>query len=171
MPEPATRDRLQPSLLDRLTDDEPGRATEPRERRVLSLRRLRESVLRDLAWLLNTGCLAQTDDLTAFPEVERSVLNYGMRDLAGVTVSSTRLSELERAVREAIVRFEPRVLAGSVKVRAVAASDQMNRNALAFQIEGQLWAEPVPLHLLLETRVDLESGDLTVMDATDARPD
>ena len=54
MAELAPRERLQPSLLDRLSDDEPDNAVEPRERRVLSLRTLREGVLRDLAWLLNT---------------------------------------------------------------------------------------------------------------------
>ena len=47
------QDRLQPALLDRLTDDEPGSREEPVEARVLSKRRLRQSVLRDLAWLLN----------------------------------------------------------------------------------------------------------------------
>jgi len=54
MAELAPRERLQPSLLDRLTDDEPDQEVESRERRVLSVRGLREGVLRDLAWLLNT---------------------------------------------------------------------------------------------------------------------
>jgi type VI secretion system protein ImpF len=56
------RERLQPSLLDRLTDEEPGSEAESRERRVLSLRALRNGVLRDLAWLFNTTCLLSADD-------------------------------------------------------------------------------------------------------------
>ena len=47
------QERLQPALLDRLTDDEPDKKQEPREARVLSKSRLRQSVLRDLAWLFN----------------------------------------------------------------------------------------------------------------------
>ena len=43
------QDRLQPALLDRLTDDEPEKKQEPRESRVLSKKQLRQSVLRDLA--------------------------------------------------------------------------------------------------------------------------
>ena len=53
MAEALSRDRLYPSLLDRLLDDEPGKATEPRENRSATLARLRENVLRDLSWLFN----------------------------------------------------------------------------------------------------------------------
>ena len=71
MPELTPKERLQPSLLDRLTDDAPHRRTESREQRVLSLAQLRESVMRDLAWLLNTEHLAPGGDpgrLTLFTE-------------------------------------------------------------------------------------------------------
>jgi len=53
MAEALSRDRLYPSLLDRLLDDEPGKLTEPRENRAATLSRLRENVLRDLSWLFN----------------------------------------------------------------------------------------------------------------------
>ena len=45
-------ERLQPSLLDRLTDLEPEAKTESRDSRVINIRRLREIIRRDLAWLL-----------------------------------------------------------------------------------------------------------------------
>ena len=51
MNELTSRERLQPSLLDRLTDEEPGKAVEGPDKRVLSLTQLKSSVLRDLAWL------------------------------------------------------------------------------------------------------------------------
>ena len=44
----AARDRLQPSLLDRLTDDEPGQLKESADKRVLSLTQLKASVLRKM---------------------------------------------------------------------------------------------------------------------------
>ena len=49
MPELTPQERLQPALLDRLTDEQPDHAQEPRERRVMSKSRLRQAVLRDLA--------------------------------------------------------------------------------------------------------------------------
>jgi type VI secretion system protein ImpF len=75
MAELTARDRLQPSLLDRLTDLEPEKKVEPRERRVLSMRALRQSVQRDLAWLLNANGLASVQDLTGYPYVATSCLS------------------------------------------------------------------------------------------------
>src|SRR6478609_4678955 len=88
MAELAPKERLQPSLLDRLTDDEPERQVESRDKRVLSLDRLRAGVRRDLSWLFNTSHLASAQDLSAFPEAAASTINYGLPDLAGRTASS-----------------------------------------------------------------------------------
>jgi predicted component of type VI protein secretion system len=94
MPELTPQERLQPALLDRLTDDEPGETLEPRERRVMSKTRLRQAVLRDLAWLFN----------------------------------ATRL------------------------------------NVIGVEIRGELWAQPVPLELLVRTEIDLETGKVEIAD-------
>jgi len=168
----SAQERLQPSLLDRLTDDEPQQKSESRERRVFSIRMLREAVKRDLAWLLNTanlGKYAWPDggfEIAKHPLVEDSVLNYGMPELAGTTASSIDVALFQQMVRQAIWRFEPRILKHTVRVRAFVADDQMNRNALSFEIEGELWAEPVPVHLFLRTDVDLETGVVAVHDLT-----
>jgi type VI secretion system protein ImpF len=63
MPELSHKERLQPSLLDRLTDDEPEVRVESRDKRVLSQEKLRASVLRDLTWLFNTTQLSALIDL------------------------------------------------------------------------------------------------------------
>ena len=47
-------DKLQPCLLDRLTDDEPGKREESRGQRIISLQRYKAGVLRDLEWLFNS---------------------------------------------------------------------------------------------------------------------
>lgn len=165
MAELTPKERLQPSLLDRLTDDEPDRQQEAREKRVLSMRKLRQSVQRDLAWLLNSGDLGTVQDLEDYPLVSHSVVNYGLPDLAGQAASGLDLPAIERMLRQAIWDFEPRILRNTVKVRSVVADDQMNRNAVAFEIEGDLWAQPVPLHLLMRTEVDLDSGTFSISDS------
>lgn len=91
MAELTVKERVQPSLLDRLTDEEPDKNVESRERRVISLERLRECVMRDLGWLLNTGKLSQVQSLDEYPEVARSVVNYGSLDLSGRYLSSADL--------------------------------------------------------------------------------
>jgi type VI secretion system protein ImpF len=130
----------------------------------LSLRRLREGVRRDLTWLLNTTNLASTEDLGAFPLVAGSVLNFGIPDLAGATAASADLRSLERALRDAIAAFEPRILRHTIKVRAALDEAQMSHNALTFVIEGELWAQPLPLQLYLKTEIDLEGSTVRVTD-------
>lgn len=162
MAELTHKERLQPSLLDRLTDHEPGNTQETREQRVFSLQRLRESVLRDLGWLLNTTNLASSEDLGAHPEVARSVLNFGIPDLSGRPLVGTDVAILERRLRQAIADFEPRIIGPSLKVTLLLNQGQMNRNALTFLIEGDLWAQPLPLHLYLKTEIDPELGDVKI---------
>ena len=164
MAELTSQERLQPSLLDRLTDDDPLNRRESRDKRVLSLRRLREGVIRDLSWLLNTSNLDSVEDLDAYPEVANSVLNYGMPHLSGSTASTVVVPEITRRIREAIVRFEPRILKKTVRVHLTVDDDNFTHNAMSMEIEGELWAQPVPERLFLRTDIDLETGSITVSD-------
>lgn len=163
MAELTAQERLQPSLLDRLTDDAPDRSVEARDQRVFSVDRLRESVLRDLAWLLNTGNLQQLNDLEDYPHVTASVVNYGIPDLAGSLISRSDLGHIEGLIREAVLTFEPRILSDTVKVRAVWMDENdASHSAVKFEIEGDLWSQPLPLKLYLSTTVDLESGQVVI---------
>lgn len=164
MPELVPKERLQPSLLDRLTDEEPGNPQESRERRVLSPQRLREVVRRDLGWLFNAINLASVEDLSAYPQVARSVLNYGLPDLTGRTASGMDPPQLERMLRQVVKDFEPRILPGSIRVKLVVDEAKMSHNAMVFDIEGELWAQPLPIRLYLRTELDLEVGAIQVSD-------
>jgi len=164
MAELTQKERLQPSLLDRLTDDEPDKLNEAREQRVLSLNKLRVCVLRDLAWLLNTGKLDAVQNLENYPLAAHSVINYGIPDLTGTTLSSANVMDIEQQVKQAIWDFEPRILRESVRIKVSVASQKMNHNAMAFDIEGDLWAQPLPLHLYLRTELDLETGNMEITD-------
>ena len=205
------KERLLPSLLDRLTDDDPITSsmqlqkqkiqkieqalaklekkgqTEPavihKQRRKLqqqldkahaqygvlsasicSLKELRACVKRDLDWELNAMQYFPPDDLENYPDVARSVLNYGMPDLTGKTASSFDLKYLERIVKEVILNFEPRIIRRSLEVRVLADESMLDHNALTFEIEGDLWADPLPLHLHLRTEFELENGNVSVAD-------
>jgi type VI secretion system protein ImpF len=159
------QERLQPALLDRLTDDEPDKKLEPREARVLSKRRMRESVLRDLAWLFNATQLEAVDPLAKAPFVRRSVLNFGLPAMSGKTASSLDVTDLTRAVREAILNFEPRILPPTLEIKTLLeAGDLDHHNVIGIEIHGQLWAQPVPLEFLVRTDFDLETGKVRITD-------
>jgi type VI secretion system protein ImpF len=159
------QDRLQPALLDRLTDDEPGNKLEPREARVLSKRRMRESVLRDLAWLFNATKLEASDALAKAPFVRRSVLNFGLPAMSGKAASSLDVTDLTRAIREAILNFEPRILPSTLEIKTLLEAGELNHhNVIGVEIHGQLWAQPVPLEFLVRTDFDLETGKVRITD-------
>ncbi len=164
MAELLQQERLQPSLLDRLTDNEPDKTQESRRQRVLSLRQIRDGVTRDLAWLLNTGKLEAVQDLEYYPRVASSVLNYGIPELTGHTSSSVDIRWVERMLHRCILEYEPRLLPETVKVRAVVVDEKMSHNAVSFEIEGTLWAQPTPIQLFLKTDMDLETSQVKVTD-------
>jgi type VI secretion system protein ImpF len=165
MAELTSAERLQPSLLDRLTDDEPQALQEARDKRVLSMRGLRKAVLRDLGWLLNSTSLGAVQPLAGAPLAAQSVLNFGLPDLTGKTASGLDRAELARRIRQAIWDFEPRILRDSVRVVPLAPGQQgAAPNQVMFEIHGELWGQPLPERLYLKTALDLEIGELRLFD-------
>jgi len=160
-------EKLQPCLLDRLTDDEPGNREESRHQRVISIQRYRRGVLRDLEWLFNSSAHLPAEGdglhrLAEFPEAFRSVLNYGTRQLCGMLAPN--MDELEAELARAIQFFEPRILPHSLVVRAV-----LERQTIAFEIRGEIWANPIPEQLFIKTKIDLETGQCVTGDLGDGR--
>ena len=159
---PKPDERLKPSLLDRLTDDAPNESREAMRHRFANPRSLRESVIRDLGWLLNSVRLSSVQDLAAFPNAARSVINFGLPDLAGRTLTSIDVPDLELQLRQAILEYEPRLIPETVEVSVQATPTDMGVNSMHFVIEAMLQAYPVPLALCLRTEIDFETGDVNV---------
>jgi type VI secretion system protein ImpF len=165
------RDRLQPALLDRLSLDGAGDIANASEGRALTKQQLRQSVLRDLSWLFNATQSLRRAEIERHPELAASVLAYGLPPLAGELASKLDIAALERTIRDTILRFEPRILADTLKVRAVEVDNMLEaHNRIEFVIAGHLWSQPVPLEILLRTQVDLEAGQVEVVDAQGTAP-
>ncbi len=164
MAEPTGRERLQPSLLDRLTDNASDQRRETFDQQTLTMQQLRQAVLRDLAWLLNTTNLAATEDLSAAPLAAKTTINYGVPGLAGMVSSAGELNSLETRIADAIRAFEPRIRPETLKVRLRHGYDERPNPAVVLEIEGELWAHPVPEQLFLETAIDLETRLAVVTD-------
>ncbi len=165
MPEFTPFEKLQPCLLDRLTDDDPRNSQESRSQRVISASRYRRGVLRDLEWLLNASAHLPGEGgdqwrLENFPEAERSVINFGTRQLSGMF--ATNMHELERHLIEALQIFEPRIIGQSVTIHA-----SIERNVIGIEIRGELWANPMPEQLFVKTSIDLETGQCSLGDSAD----
>lgn len=156
-------ERLQPSLLDRLTDDAPGETTESRDARVIDIRRLRKILQRDLAWLLNTNNNENIIDRQRYPNAFRSVLNYGVSPVAGGSSNIKRAERVRKAIIEAVREFEPRLRAESLDVR-LREEEHASPMSIFFDIHGDMWAQPLPMELYLRSEVDVMTGHLSLED-------
>jgi type VI secretion system protein ImpF len=140
----------------------PNLNPEPAGQRVVSMRQLRESVLRDLAWLLSTSSYDSDRSLARWPEVARSVFNFGLPSMAGHGITGFDAAAAAARLQKAIESFEPRL--SHVQVTSEAESGRMDLNALVFRVEAELWGQPTPQRLLLRTQIDIESADVVITD-------
>ena len=145
----------------------PNVELESADRRMLSMRRLRECVLRDLGWLFNSLNLDSTEDLEAFPHVVASVLNFGLPSFAGRMTSSIDPQEAAERLRRVIELFEPRL--SGVKVKPQPPPEEGSDGTLEFTIDAQLWGYPTPQQLELHTKIDTMTGDISISEGRRAR--
>lgn len=170
----ATRQRLTPTLFDKLVVDleisglrdmTGETATEVsrenfRHYSVPKLERfneqaLRSTIRRELAWLLNTTSLASVEDLEPYPEVETSVLNYGLSDLAGRVLTGRTLLERAREMRRAIRTFEPRLDGATLSVEP--SMESAADHQIAFVITGDITAAAHAMPVKFRTEIDPET--------------
>ncbi|MFN3825804.1 MAG: type VI secretion system baseplate subunit TssE [Pseudorhodobacter sp.] len=159
MAEHVLTERLQPSLLDRLTDDDPTNPKETRDSRVIDLRRLREIIQRDLSWLLNTFDNSTLVDPERYPNVSHSVLTYGVQEVAGEYSTLERTIRIRDSIHRAIEKFEPRIIPGSLGV-VLRDTDKAGQTIVTFDIAADMWAQPLPMELYLRSEVDITTGEL-----------
>ncbi len=156
---------LQPSLIDRLIDREPDNRKEAQDSRNQSLKELKDSVRRDLEWLLNSRRCPLEPPASA-KELWRSVYCYGLPDITGVGMSSSEdRNRLARMVETVVAAYEPRLTSVTVSMSPV----DENNHLLRFQIEGLLRTEPAPARVFFDTTLELTKGEYQVAGEDRAR--
>ncbi|MCV2890320.1 type VI secretion system baseplate subunit TssE [Ruegeria aquimaris] len=137
---------------------------------VVSADVLREAVRRDIEMLFNVERLeadflmtereslsveTPAAKLERFPEIRRSVLNYGVPSFAGrMSGNDFDKDALAREIREVLQVYEPRLRKESIKVK-VRVGD---KTGMRIDVDGVLMLSPVPERLRLSTTVDLDNG-------------
>ena len=147
------KDSFMPALLDRLSKDSRG---------AMSRNAFRKTVLRDLVWLLNCTNIEGQLDLDGFPRVKRSVINFGIPTLAGERLSESDLGGVAEGIKDAILRFEPRILEKSLAVTVAHEDGVELYNRAHFRIKASYWFEPYPIDMLIHAQWDMETGGVEV---------
>lgn len=141
------------SLIDRLADREQWPET-----RAALIAMYRESLKRDMEWLLNTR-QPVIPALESYPATAASVLNFGLPDIRGFDGSAGKeQNALTTALEKCIRIFEPRIIRPRVYL---TRSDLLNRS-LRFHIEGQIRYENMDEEIKFDTLLDPISGEYEV---------
>ncbi len=129
--------RVRAPLLDRLVDHDPKAAMEVRPLRALTEEELKQVVLRDLSWLLNTRTPIPPE---AFDEARLSTIDFGIPDFSSYSPANPDdLIVLARRLSHAIKAFEPRL----ANIKVSFAKELSGEKSLAVIIDGDLVIENV----------------------------
>lgn len=152
-------DDYPPSFLDRLTDPAlpPGRTR-------YTARQLEQTVMRDLAELLNTK--RPPDELfDGLGLVQESIANYGLRDMTMVAgYSAAQRDEYARHILHVIDVFEPRLTDVVVTARDPGEVQDERPQAFSlaamyFRIRATLNVDPHPIEgVTFDTVFELTTG-------------
>lgn len=158
MPKSDNQLRITKSVLDRLVDTEPGILSDPPVSSFRALRELKNSVRRDLEWLLNTRqSIAEVPD--DYVETVRSLAGFGLPDFTAASVKSSATQDfIRRAIQEEIRLFEPRLTDVSVTIEGGLGTER----SLRFRIDAQLRVDPQPEPVSFDTTLQLSSGEYEV---------
>jgi type VI secretion system protein ImpF len=156
---------VQPSVLDRLTDEEPRVRTDQRVSYAESLQQFKRSVQRDLEWLLNSR---RTPDPApdGLEELRSSLYNYGIVDVTSLGDSAESHDRLRKEVEEAIMLFEPRLANVSVSVGVRQA--ESHKRELRFIVEATLRLDPTPEQVAFDTVLHFSTGEIDVTGSSNA---
>ena len=141
------------SLVDRLSDTDQWPET-----RAASINMYRDSIKRDMEWLLNTRrpVMPLLED---YPLLAASVFNFGFPDLQSFDGSAGReRANLNVYLERCIRAYEPRISHPRV---FLTRTDPLSRS-MRFHIEGQINYEDMDEEIKFDTVLELISGEYEV---------
>ena len=115
----------------------------------------------DLAKLMHTIRLDAALDISKHKYVGKSVLNFGMDDMANMSSNSENRGHLERRLRQALIDHEPRLIPESIEV-SMRDQDKDLSQKLAFNISADLAANPVDVPLEFVAEIDVGGGKVNL---------
>ncbi len=133
------------SLMDRLRDDRPQESLEAVPLRALTREALKQSILQNLEWILNSRA----------PDPRRwkaaaclTVIDYGMPDFGATSPENLEhRTELERIMTRCLTHFEPRLRKVQVRVEKTMPTEK----SLRVRITAVPAADPASDPLSFET--------------------
>jgi type VI secretion system protein ImpF len=125
---------------------------------------LRREVRRDLEILMNTVALESfLADVAKLDHVRQSVLNFGLPDTAHRSIDELARNDgsVEQEIETALTRFEPRLIAGTIRVGRDMSVDTSGLK-VRFLINADLACRPVDIPVEFTAEIELDSGKIMI---------
>ncbi len=161
MARPSTTEALTPSIFDRLLDYDPQRQVEVQSSRNQIIRDLRESVRRDLEYLLNTR--QSCEKLASkWDNLKYSVINFGIPDYTGANLSNEEdRVQFAKLIEKIILANETRFKTVSIKV---LSTDNTVDRTFRFRIDALLKVEPAVKPVVFDSSLEPVTRNFFVRD-------
>ena len=162
MPDWTDEEPVTLSVVDRITLDHSGFRG-----RGGTVAQLKQFVFRDLTVLLNTK-FRERDIPQDFEHSRNSLLAYGIPDFTHLSPDNVgEIRTLERAIRDAIRTFEPRLKDVTVEFQLPPKGEKNGPSALHYRVTALLLIKPEPEPIQFDTVLHPETKKIEVTeDAT-----
>lgn len=122
---------------------------------------LRREVTRDLDALMNTVSLDSTLDLSEFPIVKKSILNFGLSDIAVRTIDELEAAGLEPVIEKVLRTYEPRLVAASLRIVRDRRIDPIELK-VRYVVHADLSCEPLNVPVEFVADVEVTTGKIHI---------
>lgn len=113
-----------------------------RARHIITEPVLRREVYRDVDALLNSIALESTVDMADAPYARKSIINFGIPDITHRTIDEADVDKIPAEIKEALINYEPRLAAASVRVTRDTSVDPAELK-IRFIVRADLTCDPV----------------------------
>ena len=122
---------------------------------------LRREVTRDLEALMNCIAIESTIDLSDFPTVTKSVLNFGFPDIARRTIDELESAGLEPYIESVLRTYEPRLIPASLRILRDKTIDPVELR-VRYVVHADLLCEPLKVPVEFVADVEVTTGKVHV---------
>lgn len=122
---------------------------------------LRRDLSVDLLALLNTIDLASVVDLSSQGYVRKSVINYGLTDIAWLTSLDVGVEKIREQLVEALIHFEPRINPETLHVDKEIVTDDINQK-IRFAVSAEMFFSPVDVPVDFVAELEVSSGKMNL---------
>jgi type VI secretion system protein ImpF len=130
-------------------------------RNVVNQSVLKEELAEDLVSLLNTVNMDSSENISQYKQVTRSILNYGLSDLAAVSIDENAVEGIAAELRSAFLDYEPRLIAQSIQVERDRTVDPTLLK-IRFNVHAEMLATPVDVPVEFVADLELDSGKMKI---------